>query len=83
MGYGDAKKLLFEAMDASLKEPRELYRSYMANPQQIECILQEGAARAREAAQPVFSSITKAMFGRSINLGAPRMAPSPSMEFTP
>jgi tryptophanyl-tRNA synthetase len=47
IGWGDAKKRLYELVDATLSEPRERYDELMANPQRIESALQEGAEKAR------------------------------------
>ena len=48
IGWGDAKKKLFELIDAELSPMRERYNALMQQPQRIEEMLREGAAVARE-----------------------------------
>lgn len=50
MGWGHAKQSLFEVMDRELSPLRERYEQIIADPGQIEKILKEGAAEARELA---------------------------------
>ncbi|MFT7581951.1 MAG: tryptophanyl-tRNA synthetase [Myxococcota bacterium] len=52
-GYGHAKVALFEAMDAHLGPMRERYDALMANPSELEDVLQAGARKARAVAQEV------------------------------
>lgn len=47
IGWGDAKKRLYELVDATLAEPRERYYELMAHPEHIETALREGAEKAR------------------------------------
>lgn len=51
MGYGDAKKLLAEAVETALAEPSEKFNALMADTKQIDDILRDGAARARAVAR--------------------------------
>lgn len=51
MGYGEAKQLLFEKMDAELTPHRERYNALMADPKTIDNILTEGCERARMLAE--------------------------------
>ncbi len=48
IGWGDAKQMLFERIDAELSPMRERYNALMQQPQRIEDMLREGAAVARE-----------------------------------
>ena len=48
IGWGDAKQMLFERIDAELSPMRERYNALMAQPEKIEMMLREGAAVARE-----------------------------------
>jgi len=50
-GYGHAKQELFEVMDTLLAEPRERYHAWLADPARIESVLEDGARRARVAAE--------------------------------
>ena len=47
IGWGEAKQLLFELINSKLETPREIYNELMANPDQIESVLLDGADRAR------------------------------------
>ena len=55
IGWGEAKQLLFEQLNAVLAEPRERYQALISQPDQIDQILQEGEARARAIAIPIVS----------------------------
>ena len=48
IGWGDAKQMLFEHIDAELSPMRERYNALMQQPQRIEEMLREGARVARE-----------------------------------
>ena len=61
IGWGDAKKQLFELIDQSLSEPRERYEQLMTNPQQLEDILQAGAKRVRSQATELLAEIRDAV----------------------
>ena len=63
MGYGEAKTILFEKMDSVLSAPRKEYERLMANPSEIDAILNEGAARARVVASRVVAKVKKKMLG--------------------
>jgi len=47
IAWGDAKQRLFELLDSQLSEARESYNELLANPEQVEDVLQAGAAKAR------------------------------------
>ena len=57
IGWGDAKKELFEFMDAKLSAPRELYNELMANPADVEAVLEKGAVKARETSAPLLEKV--------------------------
>jgi len=63
MGYGTAKNILFEKMDSVLAGPRAEYERLLANPSEIEEILQTGAERARHVASRVIARVKKKMLG--------------------
>ncbi len=48
LGWGDAKKQLFELIDRVVSPMRQKYESLIANPSEIEAILLDNAARLRE-----------------------------------
>ncbi|MBD5400936.1 tryptophan--tRNA ligase [bacterium] len=63
MGYGDAKKILFEKIDSVLAAPRAEYDRLMANTDELDKILDNGAARARIAAEKTYTRVRQAMLG--------------------
>ncbi len=63
MGYGDAKKILFEKMDSVLSAPRAEYERLMANTSEIDAILEKGAATAKLIAAKTIAKVKKKMLG--------------------
>lgn len=63
MGYGTAKTILFEKVNAVLSAPRTEYERLMANTDEIEQILKRGAERAKPVAMETMSRVRKAMLG--------------------
>ncbi len=61
IAWGEAKKCLFELIDAELAEPRERYEAYMADPARMETILARGAEKAREVSRPFMQQIREAI----------------------
>ena len=61
IGWGDAKKRLFELIDAELAGPREEYQRLLADPVYIESVLQRGAQRAREHSVPLMHRVREAV----------------------
>lgn len=53
IGWGDAKKELFEFLDAKLAEPRARYNELMNDLGAVEEVLLKGADKAREVATPL------------------------------
>ena len=47
IAWGEAKKLLFERVNDELAPAREIYDRLMANPEEVEAILKQGAERLR------------------------------------
>jgi tryptophanyl-tRNA synthetase len=63
ISWGEAKEELFQVMNAFLEEPRRKYNALMADPQQIDGILAEGAEKARVLAAPFLEKV-KTKIGR-------------------
>jgi len=61
IGWGDAKKQLFELVNAELAEARELYNELMTRPADMEDILQAGAVKARATASPLLEQVREAV----------------------
>ena len=64
MGYGTAKNILFEKIDSALSQPRAEYQRLLANPKEIDDVLETGAQRARYIASRVISRVKKKMLGQ-------------------
>lgn len=63
MGYGTAKTILFEKINAVLEKPREEYERLMENKSEIDAILAKGAERARPTAIETLERVKRAMLG--------------------
>lgn len=61
MGYGDAKELLFKAMNRFLEGPREKYRELLAQTKTLDVLLARGADTARISARRTLEKVSKAM----------------------
>ncbi len=63
LGYGTAKTILFEKIDSVLSAPRMEYERLMANPAEIDEILERGAEQAKRVAAKTITKIKKKMLG--------------------
>ncbi len=63
MGYGTAKNILFDAINTALSAPRAEYARLMANTDEIDAVLADGAARARVVAAQTYERVRRAMLG--------------------
>jgi len=61
IGWGDAKKHLFELVNNELAPARERYSELMADTSVIETILQQGAEKARAVSAPMLARIRQAI----------------------
>ncbi|MGM0851353.1 MAG: tryptophan--tRNA ligase [Bacillota bacterium] len=59
IGWGEAKKELFQVMNSFIEEPRSKYEELIAHPQRLDAILQEGAEKAREKTIPFMKEIKR------------------------
>ncbi|MED3961334.1 tryptophan--tRNA ligase [Niallia taxi] len=57
IGWGEAKKELFNVMNRFIEEPREKYNELMSSPEKIDKILKEGAEKARAISVPFLKEI--------------------------
>jgi tryptophanyl-tRNA synthetase len=57
IAWGDAKKELFEFLDAKLTKPREEYNRLMADLGYVESVLLKGADKAREKSVPFMEQV--------------------------
>jgi len=67
IGWGDAKKDLFEFLDAKLSQPRQRYNELMQDLGYVEEILQKGGAKAREFSAPFLHEVRVAAGIRPLN----------------
>ncbi len=61
IAWGDAKQVVFEHLNAILAEPRSRYNELMSEPEKMEAVLQQGAARARQYSIPYMREIREAV----------------------
>lgn len=66
IGWGEAKRQLFELVNGQLAEARDKYETLLANPAHIEEVLQQGAAKARAYSQPLLEQVREAVGIRKI-----------------
>ncbi len=66
IAWGQAKEKLFDLIDAEIAPMRARYAHLIANPQEVEAILQKGAAKARAVAQPLVQAARAAVGIRSL-----------------
>jgi len=61
LAWGDAKQQLVALIESQIGPMRERYAALMANPEQLEAILQAGAAKARAIAAPFLQRLRVAV----------------------
>jgi len=61
IAWGEAKKQLFELVDAELADARERYNALINDQQHVESVLQRGAERAREYSTALLSQVREAV----------------------
>jgi tryptophanyl-tRNA synthetase len=61
IAWGEAKKQLFELVNAQLAQARDSYTKIMADPAYIEQVLQRGAERAREHSSKLMHEVREAI----------------------
>lgn len=77
IGWGEAKQVLFERLEADIAPMRERYESLIAKPAEIEAILREGANKARTIAGPKIAELRDAIGLRSMSSVASAAANMP------
>ncbi len=73
LGWGDAKQRVVQLIEAHVSPMRERYAALMAHPEQIEEVLQVGAAKARAQAAPFLAELRHAVGLRRM-LAVPKAA---------
>jgi tryptophanyl-tRNA synthetase len=69
IAWGEAKELLFQRIDQDIAPLRARYEELMAQPAQVEAILQAGAERARASATPFMQQLRSAVGLRNLAQG--------------
>ena len=57
IAWGEAKQFLFEFLDAHLSPARDRFNHYLTHPEEVNMILEAGAARARMRAKILLSQV--------------------------
>jgi tryptophanyl-tRNA synthetase len=65
LGWGEAKQILYERIEADVAPMRQRYEALMADPAGIEAILLHGAAKARAIATPKLATLRETLGLRS------------------
>jgi tryptophanyl-tRNA synthetase len=68
IGWGEAKQVLYERVEADVAPMRERYENLIARPAAIEEILREGAGKARAIAGPKVAELRDAIGLRAMSL---------------
>jgi len=61
IAWGEAKDLLFERIDREIAPMRARYEHLIANPQEVEALLLQGAVKARAVATPFMARLRQAV----------------------
>ena len=61
IAWGEAKDMLFERIDREIAPLRARYEHLMANPQEVEALLLQGAVKARAVATPFMARLRQAV----------------------
>ncbi len=61
MGWGQAKKMFFESLNAQLEKPREEFFKLMDNKDYLDEVLKKGAEKARAIAGPYMENLKREM----------------------
>ncbi len=69
MGYGEAKKMLLEKINAYFGPARERRKQLASNPGEVEAILQRGARRARAEARQTMALVRQAVGMKAASAG--------------
>jgi|CXWL01.1.fsa_nt_gi tryptophanyl-tRNA synthetase len=74
IAWGEAKRRIFERIDSQIAPSRERFSALMANPQEIEDRLSDGARRLRPQAQALLQRLREAVGLRSLGRLTPATA---------
>lgn len=66
ISWADAKQMLFERIDSEIAPMRARYEHLVSHPQELESVLQAGAAKARARATPLLRALRDAVGLRNL-----------------
>ena len=69
IAWGEAKDMLFERIDREIAPMRARYEHLIANPQEVEALLLQGAVKARAVATPFMARLRQAVGLRGLAQG--------------
>ena len=67
IAWGEAKNILFERIDREIAPMRATYEALIADPAQVEAILQAGAQKARKLSQPFMDQLRHSVGLRALS----------------
>jgi tryptophanyl-tRNA synthetase len=70
IGWGEAKQILYERVEADVAPMRERYEAFIADPVAIDAILRRGAEKARAIATPKLAALRDLLGLRSASVSA-------------
>jgi tryptophanyl-tRNA synthetase len=76
LGWGEAKQVLYERIEADVAPLRAHYDALMADPAAIEVILQEGAGKARAIATPKLAGLREVLGLRAMRTAVAAASPA-------
>ena len=76
LGWGEAKQVLYERIEADVAPLRAHYDALMADPAAIEVILQEGASKARAIATPKLAGLREVLGLRAMRTAVAAASPA-------
>ena len=76
ISWGDAKQVLFERIDREVAPMRARYEELISHPAQVDALLLQGAAKARELATPFIKELRHAVGLRALASSGNPQAPA-------
>ena len=76
ISWGDAKQVLFERVDREVAPMRARYEELISHPAQVDALLLQGAAKARELATPFIKELRHAVGLRALASSGNPQAPA-------
>ena len=83
IAWGEAKQMLFERIDREIAPMRQRYTELMANPAEVERILQAGAEKARAESAPYMRQLRTSAGLRSLSVSAVAAQPKAAGKSAP